>query len=127
MGAPPPPLRREAQAHLEEARGDYTLHAHLRDQGHFAWALTLLYYAAWHLMDAWMIQNGEEHCRNHESLKKLIERRVSSVRWQYKDLEDASRDARYELKRFTADDVQRYHDGPFGHIQAQLRRRGIAL
>lgn len=52
-------------------------------------------------------------------------RELISIRRAYKDLEDASRDCRYETR--IPDDalLGSYHDREFQHIQAQLRNRGI--
>jgi len=125
---PPPPLLPEAAERLLRARHNYSLFQVLQAGGaHLDWAVTVLFYTALQLVDAHGVQNGWVVSNDHEARRGYVKNRLASIRYQYRNLEDASRDARYELWMPDAQDVQEYHDREFKHIEAQLRNRGIGL
>ena len=126
-----PTLRPDAERHLRKARDNFALYEQLRGEGKLDWAVTLLFYSALQLVDAWLVQNGHGTPPDHDRRRKLIMRYLSCIwdrrRTHYKDLEDASRDARYNLAVFSDAQVQNLHDREFGHIKAQMANRDIRL
>jgi hypothetical protein len=127
---PPAPLTPAAQAHVDQARANFALYQKLRADGECTWALTLLFYSALHLVDAWFVQNRYGRPRDHMERGDWIRTHLASIgrrpNTHYPDLLSASMDGRYRLRVFTHAEVGAYEHGEFGHIKAQMAKRGIA-
>lgn len=128
---PPPELSADAERHLQKARENYALFQELLADGTLDWAVTVLFYSAPQLVDAWFVEYGFGVPRDHQERRLWVRQHLRFLwdrgRTPYRDLEDASRDARYNLREFTPEQVQRLHDREFGHIEAQMRNRGVGL
>ena len=117
-----------AQAHINHARRNYDLYRKLRSEGEFLdWALTVLFYSALHLVTAHACEEHAALDNDHASLRRYVAQNLLSLRRAYKDLEDASRDCRYEMRIPDDATLESYHEREFRHIQAQMRNRGIAF
>lgn len=125
---PPDSLSQDSGDHLDQARHNYRLYLHLQAEGQFLdWAITLLFYTALHLVQAHAAQFGPWVPENHEERRAYIREQLNRLFYDYRDLEDRSRDMRYDLYPTTAEEVQSWHDLQFGRIVGFLARRGIRL
>jgi hypothetical protein len=95
--------------HLEQARKNLA-HAErlLREWGAdetaVQWAVTATFYSAVHLIDAYLADFGV-HPRNHEHRALLLQTAPDDLYVAYRSLYDASRQARYDVRRFRPDQV----------------------
>lgn len=74
-----------------------------------AWIATAYFYAALHWVEAYLAaRQPPEHSRSHTTRKQTISQdpKLSAIQPLYRDLEDASRDARDELRVFTEAEVR---------------------
>lgn len=79
--------------------------------GHFPeWAVTGLFYAALHYVDAYLASQGTGvHPTSYRVRSALVARDpvISAVYAEYQELKDGSEDARYRLVPFTVAQVDR--------------------
>jgi hypothetical protein len=131
MTLPPPVvLNEDANDHLAQARRNYRLYLQLRAGGEFTeWALTVLFYTAVHLVQAYAAQHGPWVPANHGERAEYIRERLGPVFHDYRDLQDRSEDVRYDLWTISEGELAEWHDRQFAHIAAYLgaSRRGIRL
>jgi hypothetical protein len=123
-------LNPNAQDHLERARHNYRLYQQLKDGGEFLdWALTLLFYTALHLVQAYACQHGPWEPADHGQRRDYIRERLRRIFFDYRDLQDRSENMRYDLWMAAPDEVQEWHDQQFARIAAYLgsATRGIRL
>src|SRR5207249_405366 len=107
---------------------NYRLYQDLLNGGQYLeWAVIALFYAALQLVDAHATQNGRSLSVDHVERRRYVRDRLRSIWYQYGNLENASRECRYELRQPSEAEVLRFHDRDFKHIEAQLRNRGIGL
>jgi hypothetical protein len=82
------------------------------------WSATCLFYAAVHYINAYLVKTGRAIPRRHTGYdpKKRPGRtnivqqdpQLSAIYPEYRHLDDESRDARYELKKVSASDYDRF-------------------
>src|SRR4051812_43064126 len=123
----PPP---SVSDHLDQARDNVALHEMLLSEpsGRFLdWAVVALFYAALHLVEAHARHSRHDLGDNHKEVRDYIDRHLASIRRQYRDLFDASRDARYLCWNPPVDEVRRLRAIEYSHVQAQLRNRGVSV
>jgi hypothetical protein len=87
----------------------------------------VLFYAALHLVQAHAEQFGPWVPQDHEERNSYLRENLNRIYYDYRDLQDRSRDMRYDLYPTTAEEVQAWHNLQFGRIAGHLRRRGISL
>ena len=91
----------------------------MRTNRHPDWALTTLFYAALHYMDACPLpQDPRSHQRRNECI--LARRDLNPAYPSYRLLEDKSRDTRYECFVPTPDQIQWLRTEHFDPLQARL-------
>lgn len=108
-----PPTRSE---HIEQYRRNLTVAGVLESQQHFDWCVTVLFYAALHLADAWLsTHRNAPAADNHGQRNQMIrgDARLNPVWRQYRTLKDYSFDARYNCRVFTAGEVQQLRQDQF--------------
>lgn len=130
---PPVNLCRTAKAHIQEANlnlGRY--HSHVLSDPDVA--ITCLFWSALHLVqahaehDAAVIKRGAaKPPGNHGERFIYIKENLKGIRVDYDLLEVASQDARYDLVKRSARDVEALHDSLFVPIKTYMGRRGIEL
>lgn len=86
------PSRRE---HLEQERANAAVERAVLDAGSPAWACTVLFYRAVHLVEASFAQIGLHH-RTHHQRSRAIAQRYPALLGDYLELLEFSRAARYE-------------------------------
>ena len=91
------------------------------------WAVTALFYAAVHWIDAYLVQywpSPGNHADRFELMRR--ERAVRPIRALYQDLYQRSLDSRYNCEAFQIRDVQRLRQARFEpirrHLEGLLRR-----
>jgi len=108
------------QQHERQAKDNLELHGRLLQEGkHLDWAVTTLFYAALHYVDAFLLP---EDPRTHERRNQRIRARgeLRPIYRSYKLLLDRSRDARYECFDPTPEQVRYYRTRHFDPLQAHL-------
>ena len=71
------------------------------------WSITVLFYSALHYVEAYFAGQGTG-CKNHTSRAGSIQRdpRIRSIFIEYRDLENLSREARYDVSVFNDGDMR---------------------
>jgi len=117
------------EQHLTQARNNERL-ALAWEETDPEWAVTALFYAALHYVDAFFsryrqINHIPGSFPNHQVRTREVYNRLNFVYEQYQRLLDRSRDARYDCIRFDARRVQRLRDNDLlqikQYIETQLR------
>ena len=131
--APPPPWKRDIPHHLAQARHNFRLYQMLKDEGEFLdWAVTALFYAALHLIQACLIDiaaDAFDYPRSHEQRGSFIRRRLNEIWSAYRFLQNQSNRARYhpDQPKPTVLRLQQCEANQFAAIVAALERRGTRL
>ena len=121
-----------SKEHLEKARRNYVLYERFQTEAQDPdWALTLLFYAALHLVQAYAVQDcarrNRPAPRHHTERLGYVRDRLASIFRSYRRLQSGSEQARYDLVLPTSEEVQEYHDAEFAAIRTELGRRGVTL
>jgi hypothetical protein len=127
--------------HEAKCRYNLQVSAHLRDNTDYLdWAATALFYAALHLVDAFLdgeqqLPKDERHPRKHSAnagegnagrgRNQLVQALLSPIRKEYRSLEEASRRARYDLKTLDDNALEKLHE-QFQRLDQYVRMRLIA-
>lgn len=127
----PPNLCRQARAHIKEAalnRQRYL--THLRTDPELA--INALFWCALHLVQAHAVQEATRLRdgrvpENHGERFDHIRRRLKSIQDAYEILENASKDARYDLVKRQPEEVEAFYRDRFEPIRVYLKTRGIEL
>ena len=117
--------------HLGEAQRNYTRYTNLVDSDPDL-ALNCLFWCALHLVQAQAVHANTRDSsiripKDHTERTDYISDNISSILAAYGMLKDACQDARYNLVRFTSNEVRERHDREFARIHETLERRGIKL
>ena len=91
------------------------------------WAVTALFYSALHEVDAYFAARFDVHPGTHAARERAMRRdsELAGVEHNFRELQSASTDARYEGSRFTPADVAelgRLHLAPIQVLVARLLR-----
>lgn len=116
----------ERKYHLAKAKYNLEVSTHLQEATPYTdWAVTALFYSALHLVDAFLdgeddLPKDERHPRKHSAnsnsgnggrgRNQLVQALLSSVRKEYRSLEEASRRSRYDMEVLGADAYDKLHD-----------------
>ncbi len=91
--------------HLQKAEHNEQFSNSLLPTAYIDWAVTGLFYSALHYIDAYLSNRGmhpSTHTRRDNKAKGSLPKDI----WgSYRYLKDASRDARYDMKSFNANDI----------------------
>jgi hypothetical protein len=95
------------EQHLLEAARNEVLAGKLADMGEMAWAVTVLFYASVHLVQAYLTSRSAAPS-THAARDVAIERDAAlrPILRHYDILKKASEIARYDCRPFVADDFQ---------------------
>jgi hypothetical protein len=136
MASTPPPapsLTPKALFHVDQSRRNRDLSQNLAQDGTFPeWAVTLLFYAALHLVQAHFVQTATSVANipdNHKVRNERVRTTSQAIRKQYKSLYDLSIQSRYypEIPRATPAEIAHYRTSLFEPVVVELRRLGVAL
>ncbi|MFN8637039.1 MAG: hypothetical protein U0893_24590 [Chloroflexota bacterium] len=107
--------------HLAKAESNERLSIQLRSGPDPAWSVTILFYAALHLVEATLAPHG--HSPNHSARLATIrfDRRFRPVQAEYRFLYDLSLRARYDCRPFNEQDVQAIYDAYYEPIKRHLQ------
>ena|SRR5437899_7371400 len=131
--ATPPPSKPQALLHLAQARQNHDLYQQLKREGkHLDWAVTVLFYTALHLIQAYLVElaaTGFDIPKDHEDRDRYVRRKLTPIFSDYSLLQTRSNWARYQPNKPkpTVDLVQEYQDLQFARIVAHLRQLGVRL
>src|SRR5438046_2687564 len=123
----------KAAAHLEMARQSCRVYFRLSEvETDFNWALTILFYAAMHLVQAYAHQVHAEKPTafppvKHEERERFMALHLPTLLSPYKRPLDASMQCRYHLYKPGYEELQRYYDRCFVPIREGLAARGVSL
>ncbi len=119
MGAPPGGPSR--QDHINQAVHNEALSRSLQAGSYTDWAVTALFYAALHLLDAVLSPQGR--LKSHPKRVNFVfsSPDFSSVAAHYQELLDRSQDARYDCFRFSPPFVQNLISNDFQPFKQQAR------
>jgi hypothetical protein len=109
------------RAHIAQAEHNEALCRAIGGSQYADWAVTALFYAALHLVDAYLAPNV--HPKTHTVRRGLVDTvaGLRPIRDQYRELEERSRDARYKCIRFTPAAVKELRSVRFEPLKAHLR------
>lgn len=119
--------------YIAQATHNVDVATHLRSTSVYCldWAATCLFYAAVHLVNAFLRKHGVPIPRRHRGKPDAPGRtnivqqdpRLRVIYKSYRHLDDESRDARYELKRFVPADYDDFLLPEFRKLQGYLMAR----
>ncbi len=107
--------------HLTQARHNETFFDHI-DAGLFGdWAVTTLFYAALHYVDAYLATQGV-HPKGHvfRDMEVVKYGKTRTIHAHYRRLEDRSSDARYDAASISATEVDTLKTGDFDPLKKVL-------
>lgn len=71
------------------------------------WVVTGLFYSAIHYIDAYLAHFHSIHPDSHEDRDDKVRRYLRRINKDYRELKDDSKDARYNMRSFTPDEILR--------------------
>jgi hypothetical protein len=106
--------------HIDQAERNEAAAQALQAGAHYDWAITTLFYAALHLVDAY---NHPNRAVGHPKRMAYVAADVNllQVYAHYRELYNRSRDARYECVRFTDQDIENLRVAEYGPIRRHVR------
>jgi hypothetical protein len=115
------------EEHVTKADGNATLALSLKldNQTRIDWALTILFYAALHYVDAYLAKS-HVNLRSHTTRDNALgrDKHLRPIYKQYSDLKFFGYNARYEVFGFKATDVtdkaEKHYDAIKAHLQPLL-------
>lgn len=128
---PPPVIDPEALKHIEEAKRNYERYQAFIDNSlYFDWAIVTLFYSALHLVQAFAVDSFKkgrtrEVPKDHVDRDRYINSHLVEINHDYDQLKNACNDARYDLVRWTREEIEEFHDSNFMEIKKKMVRRGI--
>lgn len=97
------------------------------EQQYADWALTALFYAALHYVEAYFYQDSASgyprHYTNHVDRHAAVRSRLRPIYGHYRALMTHSLDARYNCVAFSASDVHSVRRGEFDQLKTYILRR----
>ena len=82
------------------------------------WEVTALFYSALHYVSAFLANQGYE-AKNHHERRNLIAQ-LTDVANEYDNLLQHSLDARYEMKKFTPEEVELLKEDDFRQVKEEM-------
>ena len=117
-----------ATAHLQQAEHDeaFLSTLDLSTPVYLDWAVTVIFYAALHYIRAVAARHFFTSVSSYGDMDRLFERVAalkahSALYHDYRQLKDDSRAARYDMRRFSADEVTDLRDGELRRIRTVAR------
>ena len=109
------------QQHLAKAAGNQQPALALQSGPHLDWSITVLFYAAVHLVEATLAP--QMHSANHNARFANIRRHplLRQIYFQYHELYSRSLDARYDCGSFSVSPVQALYATEYATIKRHLQ------
>lgn len=110
------------EQHLAEVTRNESLASRLAEMREYGWALTLLFYASVHLIQAYLVEVGDP-AATHAARETQLKRRrpLGPVINHYDALKKDSEAARYDCHSFTESEYQRAQIR-YGRLQGHMQR-----
>jgi len=111
------------QAHLDQAARNEGFLVKIDVSLHSDWAVTVLFYAALHYVDAYLAKAANQHPGNHDERDRLIQShsKTSAARPYYRRLKDRATEARYQCtKTITPATVSSLRTNDFEPLKQKL-------
>jgi hypothetical protein len=111
------------EEHIAKAEQNEALfHEFVVSGTHPDWAMTVLFYATLHYVDAWLSRSGN-HPQSHVDRRRLVKKNQSLHRiyGHYSRLDERSRDARYTFLQFPANYEQTLYENEYRPIRDMIR------
>jgi hypothetical protein len=110
-----------AQDHLAKAESNERLSTTLQGSGHLDWSVTVLFYAALHLVEATLAPSS--HSRNHteRALTVRTHPNLRPIFFHYRELYNRSLDARYNCQTYNLQIVRMLYANRYEPIKNHLR------
>jgi HEPN domain-containing protein len=114
-------LATEAQ-HAAQSEHNLLVAGRLADADAYDWAITALFYAALHLLQAYLTRTGI-HVTTHMARDRYMRAATDllPILSDYRALRDASEHARYECRAFSGPEFLSIRDNAFLAITSHLR------
>lgn len=115
-------------AHLRQAAHNEELYSQLSNTKFLDWAVTGIFYAALHYVDAYLATKNIDpkyaHPPTHEVRTPLVatESNLKRIFPQYQWLKNRSEDARYRVKHFTQAEVKGLKENEFDIIRSHISK-----
>ena len=111
--------------HLAQVEHNLAVFRHLEGAApaYLDWQVICLFYAALHLVDAYIAQvtPGGTRTTTHAGRVQQVRRRLPAISSDYVRLKTQSEGARYDLKRFSTGDVAALFTGDFSRIRREVQ------
>ncbi len=109
--------------HVQQATHNEAFYQVIDKNVYSDWAMTVLFYAALHYIDAFLGQVGI-HPGGHETRDTILSNRkeLRPIYGHYRHLKDCSRNARYYCNSFTLNQLQQCYGGSFAPIRKSVLR-----
>ncbi len=110
------------EQHLAQATRNEELAPKLSDIGEYGWAITALFYAALHLVQAYLVSE-DLAVTTHAARRAILARTpvLAAIEGAYAGLKWASEQARYECQSFTAAQFKAIHERRYVRISTYIR------
>lgn len=107
--------------HIAKAQANESLSVALQAGGSLDWSVTVLFYAALHLVEATLAP--QMHSRTHVERDATIRRHLQlrPIYGHYRELKERSLQARYDCQPFSLPVVQRLYVAEYEAIKSHLR------
>ena len=108
--------------HLDQFEHNLSVSSRLEASGDLDWAVTTLFYAALHLVQAYIVRHGlpaDSHRQREQQV--LAHAELRQIADQYKALQNQSESARYECRRFSHEEFESIRNGSFATVTSHLR------
>ena len=109
--------------HIAQAEKNERLYENLLGTEFNDWAITGLFYAALHYVDAYIVMRTGTSPSNHRARNRLVERtlNLTEIRLAYIELYRSSRNVRYKIPAVSANQAMQVKAQLFDPIRAHIR------
>jgi uncharacterized protein (UPF0332 family) len=113
------------EQHLAQYERNVLISQHLAEASDYDWAVTALFYAALHLVQAWFVTRnfsvGNHRRRDNEMLASTY---LQPILDEYRALRTHSENARYNCRLFSQREFEEIRSGSFATVVAHMESLG---
>lgn len=113
----------DTRVHLDQAEHNERFFGSFDQTTYSDWAVTVLFYAALHYVDAFLAHAGFKYPGGHHTRDGLVNSvtQLRTISTEYFRLKNRSSSARYYSSRFPAPDVERSRNTDLENIKRHIR------
>ena len=107
--------------HLAQFQHNVSVAEQLAASGNYGWAVTVLFYAGLHILQAYLVRSGalvESHVQRE---RQMLRSELLPILDPYTTLRNDSEEARYECRRFSREEFESIRNGSFTSVTTHLR------